>query len=85
MPTAEETREAQRNAIALMLAALRAEQPDDDRGCELIAQISHLDLIPVVMLLAHLAACSAERQHGTREAAADALEEQLLHLAARPS
>jgi hypothetical protein len=68
-----------------MLAALRADQPDDDRGTELLSQINHLDLIPVVLVLAELAARSAERQHGSREAATTALEEQLLHLASRSS
>lgn len=85
MPTREEHLQAQRNTVALTLAALRADQPDDDRGSELLAQISHLDLIPVVLVLAELAASSAERQHGGREAAIAALEEQLIHLAGRPA
>lgn len=85
MPSPEEHRQVQRTASALMLAALRATEPDDDRGAELLAHTSHLDLIPVVMTLAHLAALSFERQAGGREEGIAQLEEQLLHLAARPS
>lgn len=85
MPTREEQTQVQRNAVALMLNALRSDEPSADQSAVLLSQLSHLDLIPVTLLLAHLAALSAERQHGDRETALAALEEQLIHLASRPA
>jgi len=84
-PTPEEKTEVQRNAVALMLGALRQDETAADQAGELLSQLSHLDLIPVVLLLAHLAARVTTDEHGTREAARAALEQQLIDLAARPA
>ena len=84
-PTPAEKTEVQRNAVALMLGSLRQDEAAADQAGELLSQISHLDLIPVVLLLAHLASRVITEEHGTREAARAALEQQLIDLAARPA
>ncbi|WP_406444472.1 hypothetical protein OHB14_36525 [Streptomyces sp. NBC_01613] len=85
MPSLEEHRQVHRTASALMLNALRTDEPSADQAAELLSQLSHLDLIPVTLLLAHLAALSFERHAGGREEGIARLEEQLIHLAALPT
>lgn len=77
MPTPDEKNQAQRNAVALMLHAVRSE----DRGAELLAQISHLDLVPVVMILAEVAVRRVVVEHGSEDIAVQLLERHLIDLA----